>query len=198
MWRRGMADALGDAGFDVTTVDDPTDWHPGRDGTLLVLGVGDDHRLETVEVFSDEHPHVPVVVVLPELTLTSLAEALRRGAIAAVDDSWDEGSIAQVVNGAISGMSLIPGRITAAMAQLVPDESGLASLVSPEELSWLRSMAGGTTVADLAEEVGYSERAMFRHLKELYRRLGVKNRTEALLWASRRGLLHEDTEQGRP
>lgn len=45
------------------------------------------------------------------------------------------------------------------------------------------------TVGDLSAEIGYSERAMFRHLKALYFRLGVRNRTEALLWAKQRGLL---------
>jgi DNA-binding CsgD family transcriptional regulator len=82
------------------------------------------------------------------------------------------------------------------MAQLVPDESGLASLVGGEEQSWLRSMAGGMTVADLAESVGYSERAMFRLLRDLYRRIGVKNRTEALIWASRNSLLSDPTGDG--
>ncbi|MEA2589098.1 MAG: hypothetical protein QOH66_2025, partial [Actinomycetota bacterium] len=41
----------------------------------------------------------------------------------------------------------------------------------------------------LAEKVGYSERALYRLLHALYGRLGVSNRTEAILQASRRGLL---------
>jgi DNA-binding CsgD family transcriptional regulator len=44
-------------------------------------------------------------------------------------------------------------------------------------------------VGELAESVGYSERAMYRQLRRLYERLGATNRTEALLQALRRGLI---------
>jgi DNA-binding NarL/FixJ family response regulator len=45
------------------------------------------------------------------------------------------------------------------------------------------------TVHDLADKTGYSERAMFRFLAGLYGKMGVSNRTEAVLLASQRGLL---------
>ena len=64
-----------------------------------------------------------------------------------------------------------------------------AQWVSTDEADWLRAMAAGATVAEIAVDVGYSERAMFRNLKALYTRIGARNRTEALLWASRHGLL---------
>lgn len=189
MWRRGMADALGEAGFDVTSIEDPTDWQAGRDGSGLVMSAKDGENLEVLQSFSDEHPHIPVIAVVSEVDLTVMARVIRNGAIGAVDDHWDSQSLALSLEGAVHGLTVMPGRIAAGMAQLVPDDAGLSSLVSAEEASWLRSMAKGTTVADLAEEVGYSERAMFRNLKTLYLRIGVENRTEALLWASRNSIL---------
>jgi DNA-binding CsgD family transcriptional regulator len=50
-------------------------------------------------------------------------------------------------------------------------------------------MANGQTVGELARAVGYSEREMFRLLRSLYERMGVRNRTEALLKAAQSGLL---------
>jgi DNA-binding CsgD family transcriptional regulator len=41
----------------------------------------------------------------------------------------------------------------------------------------------------LAEQAGYSERAMFRLLKNIYSRLGVRNRTQALMLAKDQGWL---------
>jgi len=57
-------------------------------------------------------------------------------------------------------------------------------------LTWLSILANGGSVHDLAERVGYSERALYRLLHALYGRLGVSSRTEAILQASRRGLLN--------
>jgi DNA-binding CsgD family transcriptional regulator len=56
-------------------------------------------------------------------------------------------------------------------------------------VSWLRQLAAGSTVAQLANQAGYSERAMFRLLQGLYQQLGARNRVEALLRAQQLGWL---------
>jgi DNA-binding CsgD family transcriptional regulator len=60
---------------------------------------------------------------------------------------------------------------------------------SIEQLSWLRELSNGATVAQLAEHVGYSERAMFRLINSLYRQMGVHNRLQAIRHAQEAGWL---------
>jgi DNA-binding NarL/FixJ family response regulator len=57
----------------------------------------------------------------------------------------------------------------------------------PDRIRWLGQLASGVTVAQLADQVGYSERAMFRLLKDLYRDIGVHSRVEALMLARDKG-----------
>lgn len=59
--------------------------------------------------------------------------------------------------------------------------------VSPEELGWLQRLAHGIRIIDLAAETNYSERSMYRHLSDLWRRLGVRNRQEAIVLAAHKG-----------
>jgi DNA-binding CsgD family transcriptional regulator len=58
-------------------------------------------------------------------------------------------------------------------------------------VDWLRLLAQGVNVQELARKVGYSERALYRLLHGLYGRMRVSNRTEAILQATRWGLLEE-------
>jgi DNA-binding NarL/FixJ family response regulator len=62
-----------------------------------------------------------------------------------------------------------------------------------EERRWLRQLASGMTVARLANTAGYSERAMYRLLNGVYDRLGVTNRTEALMRANALGWIGTET-----
>jgi DNA-binding NarL/FixJ family response regulator len=94
-----------------------------------------------------------------------------------------------VLGAALRGLSVLPELVVRTMSQHTPDETDVSHWLNTDEMKWLVAMAAGSTVADLAESIGYSERAMFRRLKDLYQRLGVANRTEALLWAGRHGLL---------
>ena len=94
----------------------------------------------------------------------------------------------RVFEDAVRGVSALPIGVVAALA--APHErSDHVQEPSESELAWLRELASGATLAQLAEHSGYSERAMFRLLRELYGRLEVKNRTEALMLSQRRGWL---------
>jgi DNA-binding NarL/FixJ family response regulator len=64
--------------------------------------------------------------------------------------------------------------------------------VTEQEVGWLGDLAAGETVARIADEAGYSERAMFRRLREVYERLGVTSRAEAIVVAERLGLFDQD------
>lgn len=188
-WRRGMSAVLEEADFEAVAFGDLDEWRPGEGGAAIVIAMEGEGDHEAVSDFTEEYPHVPVIAVVTGLSLTSFAEAIRSGATATIDEEESTDGILAAVVSALEGRSVVPKHLIRAMAQLVPTQQNIESLLAPEEASWLRAMAEGVTVADLATDVGYSERAMFRNLKTLYTRIGARNRTEALLWASRNGVL---------
>jgi DNA-binding NarL/FixJ family response regulator len=93
--------------------------------------------------------------------------------------------IVEVVGAALDRRTVLPTDVARSLARGGQDDEG----IEEEQAGWLRALARGATVEDLAESVGYSERAMYRQLRQLYERLGASNRTEALLQALRRGLI---------
>lgn len=187
IWQRGMAGTAEEAGYRVTVAEGLSAWAPSAERECIVVAA-----LGGLDGFRERHRYVPILAVLETVDVASVADAIRAGAtgVLGADDSPDQMMMA--IDRAIDGRVILPADVVAAMARLVPEESDTSSWVSPDEVGWLRFMAAGGTVADLAEDIGYSERAMFRQLKSLYQRLGVRNRTEALLWASQRGLLADD------
>lgn len=79
---------------------------------------------------------------------------------------------------------------------LMPRDAAISGLtgtpsdvLGEQEIHWLRALAKGQRVHELADDAGYSERSMFRQLSRLYDLLGAANRTEALVAAERLALL---------
>jgi DNA-binding CsgD family transcriptional regulator len=62
-------------------------------------------------------------------------------------------------------------------------------LLSPRELQILRLLDRGLTNKELSSELGVSENTVKTHLSNLYEKLGVGRRTEALAAARKKGLL---------
>jgi DNA-binding NarL/FixJ family response regulator len=89
---------------------------------------------------------------------------------------------------AVRGVSILPAdAVRALAAPKAPHDETIP--LTPRELEWLKALSQGKTVTQLAENVGYSERAMYRLLRTMYRSMHVANRTEAVLKASRAGWL---------
>ena len=193
-WRRGVASTLTDAGYAPVEMETLAAWKPGRGGRALVLSIVGPASLKELRDFAEQYPHVPVVAVVGELTLSAFAEAIRAGAIVAVDDDEPLDSFATVIEAALRGRSAVPETVIRAMAARIPAVPDAARWVTPDEAAWLRDLADGSTVADVADRVGYSEREMFRTLRDTYTRIGVRNRTEAIIWATRHGVLDHKSD----
>lgn len=72
-----------------------------------------------------------------------------------------------------------------------PPRSGLDSLIEPltsRELEVLRLLAGAASNKEIADELAISPRTVETHLANIYGKLAVRSRTEAMLWAIREGL----------
>ncbi|MCS6825365.1 MAG: response regulator transcription factor [Caldilinea sp.] len=66
--------------------------------------------------------------------------------------------------------------------------SGEESALSQRELEVLEKLACGFTNAEIAAALSVSENTVRFHLKNIYEKLGVANRTEAVAWFLRRGV----------
>jgi DNA-binding NarL/FixJ family response regulator len=62
--------------------------------------------------------------------------------------------------------------------------------LTDRELSVLQSLSDGNTTREVAESMHVSEETVKTYLKQIYRKLGVHDRTEAVAEAFRRGIVH--------
>jgi DNA-binding NarL/FixJ family response regulator len=127
-----------------------------------------------------------VVALLEPFDAGGIAHAVDHGAWFADLGAEPEQVVATAI-AAVEGDARIPLAVLDTVIGHL-DSHAVAELTD-EESAWLVALAGGATVVRLADEFGYSERALFRHLHDLYSRLGASNRAEALVVAERRGLL---------
>jgi DNA-binding NarL/FixJ family response regulator len=124
-----------------------------------------------------------VVALLDQMSVAGSVRAFRAGAACVMARDTSPSALREAFGAAVRGQSLMPVKVLRALIDSVAEEP------SADERRWLRELAQGTTVGRLASEVGYSERMMFRLLRDLYTRLGADNRTEALVRAQAQGWL---------
>ncbi|CAG0935900.1 Transcriptional regulatory protein DegU [Thermoflexales bacterium] len=116
--------------------------------------------------------------VLKDEALETLAHAVRA---AAQGDSWLSPAVArQVVHRAIERTPSTPA----------PAQSSESISLTPSERQVLSLLAQGLDNAAIAERLVVTKRTIQNHISNIYGKLSVGTRTEAMLYAIRHGLVH--------
>jgi DNA-binding NarL/FixJ family response regulator len=156
----------------------------GPDVVLLDVRMPGMDGLAVLEQLRERYPSVAVVMLSGIDDPTLVRAALERGAAAFVLKHVDPRDLAaavrQVVGGAIfRPLDLLP------QARATTDEAGL----SKRELSILEALQSGSSNAAIAKKLFLAEQTVKFHLTNIYRKLGVSSRTEAVRRADERCIL---------
>lgn len=65
--------------------------------------------------------------------------------------------------------------------------------LSPTELAILTLVGQAESIRTIAERRGISQKTVRNHLASIYRKIGVRNRPQAILWAARKGLTQAES-----
>jgi DNA-binding NarL/FixJ family response regulator len=186
-YRRGLTAALSVAGFEPFEPADVEEWARSGDDGAVIVTLLDDVDAKRLKGLHSCAPSTPQVALLSEVTVDTYRWAMRCGATAAVGrDAYPE-DIIECLSAACAGRAIMPTSLALALAMAA--DPGEHPSLTTTEARWLIALSAGRTVPELAHEVGYSEREMFRRLQKLYAHMGVCGRTEALLAAQRWGLV---------
>jgi DNA-binding NarL/FixJ family response regulator len=130
-------------------------------------------------------PEIKVVMLSASTSPDLVDTALRRGASAYVVKSVDPAdlpsTLRQVVSGTVFSTLGLPES---------PEPSGArAAGLTDRETAILNAAARGLSNDEIAKELWVTQQTVKFHLTNIYRKLGVKNRTEATRIAYQRGIV---------
>jgi DNA-binding NarL/FixJ family response regulator len=108
-----------------------------------------------------------------------VSEILAAGAVGYVLKDTEPDELITAIRAAASGQVPIDPRVAAA---LLPARSKPADLLSDREAEVLRLAARGLANKQIGRELGITERTVKVHLGNVFRRIGVSDRTSAALW----------------
>jgi two-component system, NarL family, nitrate/nitrite response regulator NarL len=137
---------------------------------------------------------MPIGLLVDEATPEIVAAALAAGVAGVIPIRSPGRLVVNVLRLLLSGGTYVPPGIDASVASSTGEKgrgahglTGLAGL-SARQTDVLRLLALGATNKNIARELGLGENTIKTHIKQIMKRLGAKNRTEAALKAAHAGL----------
>ena len=159
------------------------------DVVILDLRMPRGDGLSTLGKLRKDYPDLKVIVLSMFEDSEHIDQALSQGAAGYVVKSINPldlpSTIRQVVEGTVYHPAGRGGGGDGASATPTPAPGGLTE----RELAILRLVAEGMSNLDIASKLYVTEQTVKFHLSNIYRKLGVANRTEATRYAYRNGLI---------
>lgn len=133
-----------------------------------------------------EYPEIPVVIISASEETTIVQRALDYGACGFIPKSSDLPVISSAIQSVMQGNIWIPEKATEA-ASLSKEEKEFAERIrtlTPQQLRVFMMLTKGLLNKQIASEIDVSEATIRTHMTAIFRKLGVRNRTQAVLAAN--------------
>jgi DNA-binding NarL/FixJ family response regulator len=161
--------------------------HHRPDVTLMDLGMPRMDGLQALRAIRKDLPGARVLILSMRSGDEDVQRALEAGARGYVfkDAPWPE--LAEAVRSVARGLRHVSPAAAAVLAERVGDPS-----LTDRERQVLEAMAAGKSNKQIGEALGISEATVKTHVTAILGKLGVEDRTQAVLQAIRRGLARLD------
>ena len=191
LYRHGVGATLAEAGIRTEAPEDLVAWAGVDEPRLVLFTVTAADGWAYLSTLCRVRAETKIIAVLEEASVHACVRALSAGAAAVLARDAPPRIMREVFDAAVRDNSLVPTSVLRALTDAgTPDPNATGSSQPMDaEKEWLRQLARGDSVARLAVRAGYSERMMFRLLRDLYTKIGVSGRTEALIKARGDGWL---------
>jgi DNA-binding NarL/FixJ family response regulator len=147
---------------------------------LLDLALKNEHGLGAIHRIKEAAPQVAVVVVSGADDSDTISSCIDAGAMSFVPKSATPEVLKQALRHILSGAVYLPDQIVSEMENRPP-----CPRLTPRQLQVLQALSRGLPTKLIARELDLSEHTVNEHIGLIFQALGVRNRTEAVIKASK-------------
>jgi DNA-binding NarL/FixJ family response regulator len=141
--------------------------------------------LACLDTLRARHPDVKVAVLSECQEPDVIEAALRRGACAFILKSINPADLAAVIRQVVNRTVFQ----ALDLESHADEEAAKASGLTKREVAILQELAGGLSNEAIAKKLWITRQTVKFHVRNIYRKLGVSNRTEAARFAYQHGLV---------
>lgn len=161
----------------------------GVDVVLMDVNLGAEvNGIEATRRIKAERPETKVLILSMFTDPGTVTEAVKAGADGYLSKGSSREAVAQAISDVVEGRSVLDPNVTEGVFGRIGGRDPRA--LTDRELEVLQQLTHGKSTREIAEHIHVSEETVKTYLKQIFRKLNVRDRTEAVAEAFRKGLVH--------
>ncbi|MFB5251863.1 response regulator [Bacillus mycoides] len=164
------------------------------DVILMDLNMPKMSGLETIEALNEKQNHTPIIILTTYNEDELMLKGIELGAKGYLLKDTDRENLFRTLEAAIRGEILLQPNIMEKIVKYkrkeVHADKVAENNLTDKELFVLKAIARGYKNKEIAFDMGIAERTVKAHLTNIYNKLGVNSRSEAVAVSIERKLIH--------
>jgi DNA-binding NarL/FixJ family response regulator len=144
--------------------------------------------IDATRAIKDAVPDTKILILTMFTDPGTVAKAVKAGADGYLSKGASKETVVQAILDVVEGKSVLDPHVTEGIFGRIGGRDHRA--LSDRELLVLQELTHGKSTKEVAENMHISEETVKTYLKQIFRKLDVRDRTEAVAEAFRRGLVH--------
>jgi two-component system nitrate/nitrite response regulator NarL len=207
LFRRGLTSFLQNTDFTITAEHDTVaacvaaaDAEPAPEVIVFISSGDVDASRDAVERLTQSYGDARLIVLSGDLSVEELAACLRAGARGYLLNSISKEAMIHSFTLIVLGETVFPSGLALAWmsggvsASRPAADRSLGRDLTRREAEILDCLTVGASNKQIARDLGITEATVKIHMKSLIRKIGVRNRTQAALWAINTGFGHPSVQ----
>ncbi len=157
------------------------------DVPILSLRMPDSCAIDTLADYFSEDERAKIIVLADHAGDAEISKALKKGALGYVCKDILPEELIKAIRFVNAGKKFIPSGIAAVLSENIGQEE-----LTFSEQRILQMIVGGMSNKEIAFALDISENTVKTHVKNIFDKIGVSDRTSAATTAIRRGLVRVD------
>ncbi len=157
------------------------------DVTILGLRLPDSCAIDLLDDYFRTDRNARIVILADHAGDAEISRALRKGALGYVCKDVEPDELLRAVTTVAAGRKFIPAEVAAVLSEHIGSED-----LTKAETRTLQMIVGGMSNKEIAFALDITENTVKTHIKNIFEKLGVSDRTSAATTAIRRGLVRID------
>lgn len=157
------------------------------DVTLMSLRLKETCAIDDVKTFRDYFSKAKIIILASHAGDGEISKALKQGALGYVLKDISPNELVKAIRVVATGKKYIPSDVAEVLTEYLGQEE-----LTPSEQIVLRMLVGAMTNKEIAFALDVSENTVKTHVKNIFDKLGVSDRTAATTSAIKRGLVRID------
>lgn len=192
LFRAALKQAVGQAVDSVEVIETDTiatlqravEENPEADLVLLDLNMPGAHGFSGLIFMRGQYPGLPVVMISGTEDIQVIRKAIDYGASGFIPKSTSLQLIAEAIQAVLNGDVWLPAEVQGRIDRIDSDTSDFSeklATLTPQQFRVLGMLMEGLLNKQIAYELDVSEATIKAHITAVFRKLGVRNRTQAVI-----------------